>query len=100
MLLSDQVYQYIIDNYDAIQTEEQERAVLQVVVNMFLKKFSEDIRNSKEQTIKDAKVIFQRLCITWDFIAERLQKEGKPYLKKDGFRLLIQDKPEFKAITQ
>lgn len=98
-MLSEEVYEYIIANYPP-DTDEKDAEVLSTVVNMFFKQFSKDMNECKTKTVPNIKIIYQRLCIIWDITATRLEKEGKPYLKKGGYKSFMESKPEFNEITK
>ncbi len=42
----------------------------------------------------------KRVCISWNSAAEKLAKNGKDYLAKDGFKDLLLSKPEFQFLTK
>lgn len=99
MLLSEEAYEKIVSSYPP-KSDSEDIQLLQDVIKLFYDKFRLDINNSTHKTVGEAKVIYQRLCITWDSISERLEKENKCYLKKGGFKALLESKPEFDSITK
>lgn len=97
-MLSENSYQYIVDNYP--ETQEQQIAVIRHVINMFFDQFSKDMEHDKNKTVASAKITYQRLCLIWDTVADRLDKEGKPCILKGGYKKLMESKPEFHTLTQ
>lgn len=41
---------------------------------------------------------FKRVNKTWQMVANVLAKEGRGFIKIDGFKLFVESKPEFKGI--
>ena len=51
--------------------------------------------NKDEQSILAG---FKRVNKTWQMVAEKLDNEGKGFIKRNGFKLFVESKPEFKGI--
>jgi len=41
---------------------------------------------------------FKRVERTWRIVAEKLESEGKGFIRQDGFKEFVNSKPEFKGV--
>lgn len=52
-------------------------------------------RKSHEQAIRAS---FKRVNNTWKIVANKLESEGRGFIKEDGFKIFVESLPEFAGI--
>ena len=75
--------------------EEMLKAISEMVKSCF-----NNLQKSTNEKMTDNNIVanFKRVNNTWNRVAEILEKENRGFLKKDGFKFLIENNPEFNGI--
>ena len=94
MLLSD-TFQQIVDTVD-IHSEESIRKACSDMINAGFNNISEETKRNPS----DANVLasFKRINTIWNFTKKYADKNGRDFMKENGFREFILAKEEFKVI--
>jgi len=77
-------------------TEESIFNSINKMINASFTNLLKRIGNSPSE--RQTRANFRRVNNTWYKVAEILEKENKGFVKKDGFQLFVESKPEFKDI--
>ena len=77
-------------------TEEAIRECVGKMINVSFANLSNRLNGNKD----DVSIIagFKRVNKTWQIVAEKLDKEGRGFIKRNGFQLFVESNPEFKCI--
>lgn len=81
------------------ETELDKESILDAISKMIVACFDNITSNITEtSSISAVKSTFNRVNKTWIKVARQLEKEGRGFLKEDGFDLIVRNKPEFEGI--
>ena len=77
-------------------TDEGIRECVGLMLNACFDNLQKNINSkSPEQAIKAS---FKRVNNTWKMVANKLDSEGRGFVKETGFQIFVESKPEFKGI--
>ena len=79
-----------------IDDENSYREVVQAMISACMDSIADHLH--KAGTLEQATKQFQRVNKTWEEVVDKLDIEGFPFVKREGFRIFVESKEEFKRI--
>lgn len=77
-------------------TEENIKECVGKMINVCFNNLSKRLEGNKtDQTIRTG---FKRVNKTWQMVADKLNTEGRGFMKIDGFKIYVESKPEFRGV--